>query len=873
MSGDQTSFIELHKRSLGNAVKVIVDGESSTDDIAVALVGVLGSALGALAGPSGAVLGGIGAAAAAKRVLSKRSQAQLAAEISAHEDEEKQREAIFPLVQELIQEIQTVQEEVRATQDLSIAQLKKLDEALRVLSSIREEISSLKTDQGSHRAPLSPGLELGPYKLKKQLGTGTFAQVWLASLKTRDVTLKILHLHHSDDPTGPFDRFERGAEALKRLSHQRIPKVVATHNDRSDKGYLFYAYHFVPGENLEACISHLTPAQALHVIHDAGSALVHAHDKGIIHRDVKPGNIVVKTADKPEGFLVDFDLVRDFQNTGGTGFGASLGTHIYMPPEAYGRASSMDVRSDVYSLGMTTLFVLLRRNPAPDRGERLQEIEELGVANSLKAVIERALEKDPDDRFQSVSTFLAKLERACDLQVAQPFAVDDFEGQEQENAEPVNDRRFECPELPAFPSAIVVDDLDDWASCLGLVSAQRVMSHLLTGNIKGIPTSESLSTMWNKIPELRQVLDIPKIEDRLNHLPEMTAVQRFLGKLTSFAPEFREIKKACGRAVEAASCSSVERAESWLVPIAENAVLDADLEASIYFRSRGRSIGPAGSALGTVWKALILREVIRYKPTGHEDAIGKAERGELSLSEAATVLRIYGLRFFDFGHDVRDFIDATLLRAIQWLNVEGFDPWRDAAVEELSGGRESVDLEEAWHFFHMLRADLSFECAQRSGLETWIWRMSRGTHDALAPWRQLSRWPNTDIHVDIVPYAAILVFAWVRIQPNLDSRVFDKALEFLMACQLDNGAWPVWVGSAEPNLGVTCTVVHALALAKPTGWLLSASKATAWIEGQQDGYGCWHIQGGPTVMLTVLALDSLSLGAGHAQATFSVPSD
>jgi len=210
-----------------------------------------------------------------------------------------------------------------------------------------------------------------------------------------------------------------------------------------------------------------------------------------------------------------------------------------------------------------------------------------------------------------------------------------------------------------------------------------------------------------------------------------------------------------------------------------------------------------------------------------------------------------------------------MLRAVEWLGVEGFDPWVDAAAADLSNGPDSgVDLQSAWYLFHLLRSDLALERAQRPGVETWLWRMSRGSLDEDAPWRQIGWLRDMDPQVDVVSFAAILVFAWERVQPSMDRAVVDRALRLLMDAQLEAGGWPLWVGNDAADLYTTCVVIHALALARPEGWADAASRAAAWIASEQGELGYWYIQGGPTVMLTVLALDAISLGTQARHTTF-----
>ena len=313
---------------------------------------------------------------------------------------EEARKSMLSLVLELL-------EEVRAVQDLSFENLESGRAAHEELRGQFDELRDMVVNaiEGPNtRVDLTTGLKLGRFTLVRPLGKGGFALLWRAeTISSFTVTVKVLHTHHVDDAT--LDRFRRGARALASLKHPRIPKIVERNG--YSKRYYFYAYVYVPGHNLTSQLPALTLEAGLHVIHDVGCALAHAHSKGLLHRDVNPKNIIVN---KERGHLIDFDLVRGPRNTSETQLGSSLGKVVYSAPEAIEDASSMDQRSDVFSLGMTTLAVLLRKRPPATSKRRANVLHPLKCSDDLKALIEKATAEDPEDRHDTIAAFLAALE-------------------------------------------------------------------------------------------------------------------------------------------------------------------------------------------------------------------------------------------------------------------------------------------------------------------------------------------------------------------------------------------------------------------------------------------------------------------------------
>jgi tetratricopeptide (TPR) repeat protein/predicted Ser/Thr protein kinase len=252
------------------------------------------------------------------------------------------------------------------------------------------------------------GETLGQYRLTKELGKGGFATVYRALQPTlnRDVAVKVLHPEFIRDERA-LRRFKREALAVARLAH---PNIVAVYDYGEHDGRAYLVMEYVAGKNLKNRLGRPTALSlALEVVTAVGSALDYAHSKGLVHRDVKPGNILFTEDNRI--VLSDFGIVRLADDQSSLTRGV-IGTPQYMAPEqALGR--EVDGRSDLYSLGIVLFEMLTGRVPfkgdtpvatlsmhatlpPPSARERNPELSEV-----IDAVVARTLAKAPEDRFQS----------------------------------------------------------------------------------------------------------------------------------------------------------------------------------------------------------------------------------------------------------------------------------------------------------------------------------------------------------------------------------------------------------------------------------------------------------------------------------------
>jgi serine/threonine-protein kinase len=250
----------------------------------------------------------------------------------------------------------------------------------------------------------------GRYSLERELGRGGMAVVFLARdvALDRPVAIKLMPPFLAGQP--PLrERFLREARTAAQLSH---PNIVPIHAVEEQGGISYFVMGFVDGETVGQRVRRagpLTPAAVVRLVQEVAWALAYAHSRGVVHRDIKPDNILL---DKGSGraMVTDFGIARVADQSGGTSQGELIGTAHYMSPEqASGEA--VDGRSDLYSLGVTAYYALIGRLPfdapnlpavilkhvteAPPKVGQMRD----GVPPRLAEAVDRCLAKQPADRF------------------------------------------------------------------------------------------------------------------------------------------------------------------------------------------------------------------------------------------------------------------------------------------------------------------------------------------------------------------------------------------------------------------------------------------------------------------------------------------
>ena len=261
------------------------------------------------------------------------------------------------------------------------------------------------------------------YRLERELGRGGMGAVYLAEdLKHhRRVAIKVLRPDLS--ASLGTDRFLREIEVAARLQH---PAILPLHDSGEADGYVFYIMPYVEGESLRDRLARqgeLPVEETARILTEVLDALAYAHGKGVIHRDIKPDNIMLSGR---HALLLDFGVAKAVNDSAGPEFvtttGLALGTPSYMAPEQAVADKQVDHRADLYAVGVVGYEMLAGRRPFP--GNTAQQIvvaqmtkapDELlshrsSLPPALAAAIMRAIERNPADRWQSAADMAARLE-------------------------------------------------------------------------------------------------------------------------------------------------------------------------------------------------------------------------------------------------------------------------------------------------------------------------------------------------------------------------------------------------------------------------------------------------------------------------------
>ncbi|MCP9273995.1 protein kinase domain-containing protein [Mycolicibacterium arenosum] len=276
------------------------------------------------------------------------------------------------------------------------------------------------------------GTSFGHYQLLALLGRGGMGEVWRAYDTNTDrvVALKVVHAHLSHDKTF-LQRFRREAHAATRLNNRH---VIPIHTYGEIDGRLYLDMRMVQGRDLDTLLRDgpLEPSRAVGIIEQVALALHAAHTAGMVHRDVKPSNVLLE--DDDFAYLIDFGIARVVADTDMTGSGNVIGTWGYMAPERFTNPE-IDARSDVYALACVLYECLTGTKPFPGDSPELQFGGHLGappprpsvdrpwVDERFDTVIAKGMAKAPEKRYQTALE-LATAAREAVSGSAAPDAVE-----------------------------------------------------------------------------------------------------------------------------------------------------------------------------------------------------------------------------------------------------------------------------------------------------------------------------------------------------------------------------------------------------------------------------------------------------------------
>ncbi len=366
--------------------------------------------------------------------------------------------------------------------------------------------------------PISPTDELGThvaqvlsanYELESEVGRGGMGIVYCARDRRlkREIAIKVLppELSFRADIR---QRFLREAETAAQLNH---PNIVPIYTVEEKDNLVYFVMAYIKGDNLGQRLQQhgpIAPVEVRRILREVADALAYAHNRNVIHRDIKPDNIIID-AETGRAMVTDFGIARALTDSGDsrlTATGMAIGTPAYMSPEQSAGDSAIDGRSDLYSLGVVGYQMLCGQPPfvanntpsmlVKHLSERPIPVDERwpDLPQDLSRAVMMCLEKDPADRFPNAAAFAVALDGgsmptlATRATAAASMAGTRASAREREIIEPLRDRYTPATQSPYTPSQPSPEELSKWNAPM-VVSFRRKLAPYLAVNAILVPIS------------------------------------------------------------------------------------------------------------------------------------------------------------------------------------------------------------------------------------------------------------------------------------------------------------------------------------------------------------------------------------------------
>jgi serine/threonine protein kinase len=366
--------------------------------------------------------------------------------------------------------------------------------------------------------PISPTDELGThvaqvlsanYELESEVGRGGMGIVYCARDKRlkREIAIKVLppELSFRSDIR---QRFLREAETAAQLNH---PNIVPIYTVEEKDNLVYFVMSYIKGDNLGQRLQQhgpIAPVEVRRILREVADALSYAHNRNVIHRDIKPDNIIID-AETGRAMVTDFGIARALTDSGDsrlTATGMAIGTPAYMSPEQSAGDSAIDGRSDLYSLGVVGYQMLCGQPPFVANNTPSMLVKHLSerpipvdqrwpdLPQDLSRAVMMCLEKDPADRFPNAAAFAVALDGgsmptlATRASAAAPTAGTRAREREREITEPLRDRYTPPTQAQYSPSQPSAEELSKWNAPM-VVSFRRKLAPYLAVNAILVPIS------------------------------------------------------------------------------------------------------------------------------------------------------------------------------------------------------------------------------------------------------------------------------------------------------------------------------------------------------------------------------------------------